>query len=64
MKMMRPEPKAARNANRPSPWKSNYVAYGLLLGSVVVLLYLMVSTQFSYSQKGAYCVLAVILLFF
>jgi hypothetical protein len=57
MKMVRAEAKAARNANRSSAWKSNYVAYGLLLGSVFVLLYLMVSTQFSYSQKGAYCLL-------
>ncbi|KAK1606113.1 hypothetical protein QYE76_029786 [Lolium multiflorum] len=52
MKMVRTEAKAARNTNRSSPWKSNYVAYGLLLGSVFVLLYLMVSTQFSYSQKA------------
>lgn len=50
--MMRPEGKATRNLNRSSPWKSSYVAYGLLLGSLLVLLYLMVSTQFSYSQKG------------
>ncbi|EMS51446.1 hypothetical protein TRIUR3_34427 [Triticum urartu] len=49
--MMRAEGKAARSANRSSPWKSSYVAYGLLLGSLLVLLYLMVSTQFSYSQK-------------
>ncbi|KAM0836966.1 hypothetical protein ACQ4PT_061981 [Festuca glaucescens] len=52
MKMVRTEAKSARNTNRSSPWKSNYVAYGLLLGSVFVLLYLMVSTQFSYSQKA------------
>ncbi|CAM0912182.1 unnamed protein product [Alopecurus aequalis] len=52
MKKVRPEARAPRNTNRPSPWKSSYVAYGLLLGSVFVLLYLMVSTQFSYSQKA------------
>lgn len=52
IKMMRAEGKATRSANRSSPWKSSYVAYGLLLGSLLVLLYLMVSTQFSYSQKG------------
>uniref|UniRef100_A0A453RHI9 Uncharacterized protein n=1 Tax=Aegilops tauschii subsp. strangulata TaxID=200361 RepID=A0A453RHI9_AEGTS len=50
--MMRAEGKATRSANRSSPWKSSYVAYGLLLGSLLVLLYLMVSTQFSYSQKA------------
>ncbi|XP_044957646.1 beta-1,2-xylosyltransferase XYXT1-like isoform X2 [Hordeum vulgare subsp. vulgare] len=50
--MMRTEGKATRSANRSSPWKSSYVAYGLLLGSLLVLLYLMVSTQLSYSQKA------------
>jgi len=44
--------KATRNTSRSPSLRSNYVAYGLLLGSLFVLFYLMVSTQFSYSQEA------------
>ncbi|KAL6604892.1 hypothetical protein ACP70R_042836 [Stipagrostis hirtigluma subsp. patula] len=48
--MMRTEAQAMRSTARSSsPWKGGYVGYGLILGFVLVLLYLMASAQFSYS---------------
>ncbi|EEE60553.1 hypothetical protein OsJ_13906 [Oryza sativa Japonica Group] len=54
--MRRGESKAAtRGANRSSSsssWKSRYIGYGLVLGFVLVLLYLMVNAQFSNSPNA------------
>ncbi|KAL6639865.1 hypothetical protein ACP70R_022460 [Stipagrostis hirtigluma subsp. patula] len=48
--MMRTEAQAMRSTARSSsPWKGGYVGYGLILGFVLVLLYLMASAQLSYS---------------
>ncbi|KAL6841146.1 hypothetical protein ACP4OV_029115 [Aristida adscensionis] len=53
--MMRTEATAvrsssARSSSSPSPWKCGYVGYGLILGFLLLLLYLMASTQFSYTS--------------
>ncbi|XP_062232709.1 beta-1,2-xylosyltransferase XYXT1-like isoform X2 [Phragmites australis] len=52
--MMRTEAKETRSAARSSSslWKRGYVGYGLILGFVLVLLYLMVSAQFNYSPHA------------
>uniref|UniRef100_A0A0D9ZHD7 Glycosyltransferase 61 catalytic domain-containing protein n=1 Tax=Oryza glumipatula TaxID=40148 RepID=A0A0D9ZHD7_9ORYZ len=54
--MRRGESKAAtRGANRSSSsssWKSRYIGYGLVLGFVLMLLYLMVKAQFSNSPNA------------
>uniref|UniRef100_J3ME09 Uncharacterized protein n=1 Tax=Oryza brachyantha TaxID=4533 RepID=J3ME09_ORYBR len=53
--MRRGEAKGSRGANRSSlwSWKSSYIGYGLVVGFVLMLLYLMVSAQFS-SSPNAY----------
>uniref|UniRef100_A0A0D9VJB5 Glycosyltransferase 61 catalytic domain-containing protein n=1 Tax=Leersia perrieri TaxID=77586 RepID=A0A0D9VJB5_9ORYZ len=51
--MRRGESKTTRGANRSSPssWKSSYIGYGLVVGFVLMLLFLMVSSQFSNSTN-------------
>ncbi|KAF0934776.1 hypothetical protein E2562_028631 [Oryza meyeriana var. granulata] len=52
--MRRGESRGTRGANRSlsSSWKSSYIGYGLVVGFVLVLLYLMVTTQFSNSPTA------------